>query len=100
MWLRPAHNHIDPAAAACAAHKPRVPVGDRRLGTVPLRHLGGVGFDLMAAIEAPNDQPDLAAAALPKVIGGPQGFYQHRQRPTLQPMAKVCKPGMMCLIPF
>jgi hypothetical protein len=39
---------------------------------VAIGHLGRVGLDLMAAIEAPDDQPHTwAAAALPSVMGGP-----------------------------
>jgi hypothetical protein len=33
-----------------------MPIDDRRLGTVPLGLLSGVGLDLMAAISAPYDQ--------------------------------------------
>ena len=52
-----------------------MPVRDARLGTVALRHLGRVGLDLMAAIEAPDDQRTWAAAALPRVIGGPSSDF-------------------------
>jgi hypothetical protein len=49
-----------------------VPVRDGHLGAVALRYLGGVGLDLMVAIDAPDDQPHMGrAAALPKVIGEP-----------------------------
>jgi hypothetical protein len=49
-------DHIDPPAPTPAAHKPRLPIRHRRLSTVPLGHLGGIGLDLMAAVETPNDE--------------------------------------------
>ena len=51
------NDHIDPPAPALAAHKSRMPIRDGHLGAVALGHLGGVGLDLMAAIETPHDQP-------------------------------------------
>jgi hypothetical protein len=62
--MGPAHHHVDPTASALAAHKPRGPIWDRHLSAVPLGHLGGVGLDLMAAILAPNDQPDLGGGSV------------------------------------
>jgi len=50
------NNHIGRAVAAFRATQPRMPIDDRRLGTVPLGLLSGVGLDLMAAISAPYDQ--------------------------------------------
>jgi hypothetical protein len=50
------NNHIGRAAAAFRATQPRMPIDDRRLGTVPLGLLSGIGLDLMAAISAPYDQ--------------------------------------------
>jgi hypothetical protein len=40
---------------------------------MPLRLLGGIRLDPVAARLAPYDQPDMGAAALPSVIGGPGG---------------------------
>jgi hypothetical protein len=34
-------------------------LGNGHLGAVALGHLGGVGLDLMVAIEAPDDQPNV-----------------------------------------
>jgi hypothetical protein len=45
------------SAAAPGAHKPGVPIRDRRPGAVALGHFRGIGLDLMPAIEAPDDQP-------------------------------------------
>jgi hypothetical protein len=50
------NNHIGRAAAAFRATQPRMPIDDRRLGTVPLSLLSEVRLDLMAAISAPYDQ--------------------------------------------
>ena len=47
---RPAHHHVDPAAAALAAHQPVAPILHRGLSTVSLRHLCRIGFNLMSAI--------------------------------------------------
>jgi hypothetical protein len=35
-----------------------------RFGAVPSSHLGRVGLDLMPAILAPNDQPDLGGGSI------------------------------------
>ena len=45
------------SAAAPGAHKPGVPIRDRRPGAVALGHFRGIGLDLVPAIEAPDDQP-------------------------------------------
>jgi hypothetical protein len=52
------YDHIDLMAAAFGADEPGAPIEHRRFGAVPLGHLGGIGLDLVAAILAPNDQPD------------------------------------------
>jgi hypothetical protein len=57
--LSSGHHEIDPPAPAIAADEPLMPVGDAHLGTVALSHLGGVGLDLVPAIEAPDDQPHM-----------------------------------------
>jgi hypothetical protein len=44
--LGPGHHRVDVAAAAPGADEPLAPLGNGRLGTVPLRHLGSVGLDL------------------------------------------------------
>jgi hypothetical protein len=49
-------DHVDPPAAARAAHKPRVPFRERQLGAVAFGHLGWIGLSLVAAIETPNDE--------------------------------------------
>jgi hypothetical protein len=49
------------AAAALGADQPLSPIGHSRFGAVPLGHLGRIGLNLMAAILAPNDQPDAGA---------------------------------------
>ena len=41
------------------------------LGAVSFGHFGGIGFDSMAAFPTPDDEPNMAAAAPPSVIGGP-----------------------------
>ena len=56
---RASANEIDPPAAALAADKPLVLVGDAHLGAVAFRHFGRVGLDLVPAIAAPHDQADL-----------------------------------------
>jgi hypothetical protein len=59
----PVTHHIDLPAAATGTDQPLAPNEDCRFGNVPSSHLGGIGFDLMAAIEAPYDQPDLGGGA-------------------------------------
>jgi hypothetical protein len=56
--LGSAYDHIDLTAAALGADQPLSPIGHRRCRAVPLGHLGGVGLNLVAAILAPDDQPD------------------------------------------
>jgi hypothetical protein len=55
--LGPGHHHVDVAAAAGRADEPLAPLRNRHVGAILLRHLGGVGLDLMAARLAPHDQP-------------------------------------------
>jgi hypothetical protein len=50
-------DEIAPPAPAIAADEPLVPLRDGHLGSIPLGHLGGVGFELVPAIETPHDQP-------------------------------------------
>ncbi len=69
-----ARPHVPLPRPAPAADKPLAPFRHGHLGAVALGHLGGVGLDLMAAFEAPHDEPHASySAALPSVIGGPQG---------------------------
>jgi hypothetical protein len=58
-------------AAAVAADESSMPIRARHLGGVALRHFGGVGLGLVAAIEAPDDQPHLGRSGVLSVIGGP-----------------------------
>jgi hypothetical protein len=58
--LSPAHHHVDVAATALAAHEPLAPIRHCRLDTVSLGHLGWVRLDLMAAILAPHDEPQMS----------------------------------------
>jgi hypothetical protein len=64
--LAPAHHHIDLPAAAAGADPPLAPIEHGRFAAIPSSHLGGVGRDLMAAILAPNDQPDLGGGSVPE----------------------------------
>jgi hypothetical protein len=57
--LSPAHHRIDLPAAAVRTDEPGAPIEHGRFGAVPSSHLGGIGLDLMLAILAPHDQPDL-----------------------------------------
>jgi hypothetical protein len=57
--LGPRNDHSDAPAAAFGVDQPRMPIRDARLGTVARGHLDRIGLDLMMAIEAPNDQPDV-----------------------------------------
>jgi hypothetical protein len=69
--LRPGHDHIDFAAAAFGTDQPLTPIEHGHFGAVPLGHLGRVGLDLMAAILAPNDQPDAGGGSIaePSSVG-------------------------------
>jgi hypothetical protein len=48
------------------ADKASVPVRNGHLGAVTLGHFGGVGFDLVAALPAPYNQPDLSCRGVPE----------------------------------
>jgi hypothetical protein len=53
----PAYHHVDLAAAAAGANEPRLPVKHGRLRAIAGGVLGRIGFNLMAAIPAPYDEP-------------------------------------------
>jgi hypothetical protein len=53
--LGPTDNPMDLPAAPARADQPLAPIDNRSFGTAPSSHLGGIGLDLMAAIEAPHD---------------------------------------------
>jgi len=57
--LGPAYHKTDVAAATLRAHEPFAPIRNGRLGTVSLGHFGWVGLDFVAAIFAPDDQPQM-----------------------------------------
>ena len=59
--LGPADDHIA-LRLPHSEQTSRVPIGDGHLRAVAFRHLGGVGLDLMAAIEAPTISRTCAAA--------------------------------------
>ena len=46
--------------------KPLVPIGDGHLGTIALRLLRGIWLDLVLAILAPNNEPDLSCGSITK----------------------------------
>jgi hypothetical protein len=58
--MGPADHHVDPSTAALAAHEPCGPIRDRHLSAVSLRHLDGIGLDMMLAIPAPDDQSEVS----------------------------------------
>jgi hypothetical protein len=62
--LRSGDDHVDVAAAAFGAHQPFRPIGHRRFGTVTFRHLARVGFDLVLAGLAPDDEPNPGAGSI------------------------------------
>jgi hypothetical protein len=71
-----------------------VPVGDGHLGAVALGHLGGLGLDLVPAIEAPDDQPHArrsgiaqgsSAARCRRSWGGFDQFFSQLVAATLHP---------------
>jgi hypothetical protein len=62
--LGSAYDHVDLTAAALGADQPLAPIGHGRFGAVLLGHLGRVGLNLMAAILAPNDQPDACGGSV------------------------------------
>jgi hypothetical protein len=62
--LGSAYDHIDLTAAALGADQPLSPIGHRRFGAVSLGHFGRVGLNLVAAILAPNDQPDAGGGCI------------------------------------
>ena len=55
--LGPGDDHVDIVRSALPADKPLAPVGDGCISTIALRLCRGIGLDLMAAIEAPHDEP-------------------------------------------
>jgi hypothetical protein len=60
------HHHIDIVAPATGTDQPLAPIENRCLGTVPPRHFGGVGLNLIAAFEAPNDEPNTGSRRVPQ----------------------------------
>jgi hypothetical protein len=58
------HHHIDLPAAASGTDQPTAPTDNRRFGTVLSSHIRGIGFDLMAAIVAPHDQPHVSRSGI------------------------------------
>jgi hypothetical protein len=64
--LRSADDHIHLPAAATGAHKPLAPFGNSRLGAIPLGHLGGIRFDLTAAVSTPYNQPHASGQVVQK----------------------------------
>jgi hypothetical protein len=78
--LGSAYDHIDLTAAAFGADQPLAPIGHGRFGAVLLGHLGRVGLDLVAAILAPNDQPDAGS-------GG--ATQRHRRAGRRQPSVRA-----------
>jgi hypothetical protein len=65
------HHHVDLTAGALRTDEPRTPFKDGHLRAVAAGMLSRIGFHLMAAFAAPDDEPRGPAAALPNVIGGP-----------------------------
>jgi hypothetical protein len=59
---RPAH-HTYPPAPAPTIHKPRRPIRYSSLRAISLRHLCRVRLDLMPAILAPHDEPQVGGGA-------------------------------------
>jgi len=57
-----------------------VPIRDGRLRAVALHHLGGVGLDLMPAIEAPDDQTHLGGSGVAKGHRWPAGALHASNR--------------------
>src|SRR6516165_2333569 len=57
--LSPADDHVNLSAAALGTDKPLAPIENGGARAVSLRHLGGVGLNLMLTSFAPDDQPDL-----------------------------------------
>jgi hypothetical protein len=64
--LGSAHHHINPPAPAPRANKPGVPIRGGHLRAIALGHRGRVGLDLVAAIEAPDDQPHMRRSGVAK----------------------------------
>jgi hypothetical protein len=60
-----------PRLSQRGADQPLAPIEQEGCGAIPGSNLGGIGFNLMLAFLAPNDQPNAGAAALSSVIGGP-----------------------------
>jgi hypothetical protein len=52
------------AGCAAGADPPLAPIEHGRFVAIPSSHLGGAGLDLMAAILAPNDQPDAGSGSV------------------------------------
>jgi hypothetical protein len=80
-----------PPAAALAADQPLVPVGDGHLGAVSRRHFGRVGLDWWRQSRHQTISRTRAAAALPKVIGGPEQGLADRL-PSADRAAQIHRP--------
>jgi hypothetical protein len=62
--LGASNHHVGLPAAAAGTDEPLAPIEHGRFGTIPSSHLGGIGLDLMPAILAPHDQPDLGGGSI------------------------------------
>jgi hypothetical protein len=58
--------------SSCRLPHPLAPFEHRRLGTIPASLVGRVRFAPATTCFAPDHKPEMAAAALPSVIGGPR----------------------------
>jgi hypothetical protein len=73
-------HHIDLPPTAPRAPQPLFPIWDRKVGTMPLRHLGGVGLGLMGARSAPYDNADAGCGGGTE-RGRRAGLLHGRRRP-------------------
>jgi hypothetical protein len=59
------HHHIGVVAPAMGTDDPLMPFENRSLVTVPPRHFGGIGLNLISAFETPNDEPNTGSRRSP-----------------------------------
>ena len=60
------YDHIGFVTPTTGTDEPFMPMENRRLGTVPPRHFGGIGLNLMEARLAPYDEPHLSRRRTPE----------------------------------
>jgi hypothetical protein len=75
------HHYVGIMASADGTGEALRPIGNGSLGVVSACHFGGCGFNSMAAISTPNNQPNLGSRRIPECHRRAGiGFHRRRYR--------------------